>query len=59
MSIEYSPGGDVYEDSILTVNENGEEVYVPLSEIKELKADPYHWGDSMTVQFDDKGDDDE
>lgn len=60
MSREYYPGGSVYEDSILTVDDNGEEVRVPLSQIPELEQNPYHWGDAMTVTFDDnEGDNDE
>ncbi len=60
MSREHFPGGSVYEDSILTIDESGEEVRVPLSQISELKTEPYHWGDAMVVTFDDsEGDNDE
>lgn len=60
MSSEYLPGGAVYEESILTVNEAGEEIYVPLSEIPDLAPDPYNWHDAMEMTFDDnEGDDDE
>lgn len=60
MSIEFFPGGSVYEESILTIDKNGEEVYIPLSEIPELEQNPYPWGDAMYVTFDDnEGEDDE
>ena len=60
MSREYYPGGSVYEESILTVDEFGEEVRVPLSQIPELKQDPYNWGDAMVMTFDEnEGDDNE
>lgn len=55
MSKEYFPGGAVYEESILTVDEFGEEIYVPISQIPELKPDVYNWSDAMTVTFDEKG----
>ena len=60
MSIEHFPGGSVFEDAILTVNEVGEEVYVPISQISELEQNPYHWGDAMKVTFEDnEGDNDD
>lgn len=60
MSREHFPGGSVYEGSILTVNEFGEEIHIPLSQIPELKPDPYNWGDAMVMTFDDsEGDNDE
>lgn len=60
MSVEHFPGGSVYEESVLTIDDNGEEVYVPLSEIEYLITSPYHWGDAMTVTFDEnEGENDE
>ncbi len=59
MSIEYFPGGSVYEESILTIDDNGEEIRIPISQIPELEVSPYNWGDAMVMTFDDKGDDDE
>lgn len=53
MNREHFPGGAIYEESIITVDENGEEVHVPLSQIPELQSEPYNWGDAMVVTFDD------
>ena len=59
MTLEHFPGGHIYEDTIFTIDENGEEVQMPISAIGELKQEPYHRGDAMIVRFDDKGDNDE
>lgn len=57
MSLEYMPSRVNYEETILTVDEFGEEIEVPVSKIPELQKNPYSWGDAMIVEFD-KGEDD-
>lgn len=61
MTQEYYPGGAVHEESILTTDEFGEEVYVSITQIPELQSDPNHWGDAMVVSFKDeiKGENDD
>lgn len=51
---EYAPGGLIDQDYIWTVNEFGEEVQVPISQIPELQSEEYSWGDAMVVTFDDE-----